>query len=138
MTGYIVAGVCVAGLLAAVIGGCCRKYTMKFDTNGVAFDEEIKDVKARRGQEISLPELSSSKHEFLGWFLDPACTEKFDGKMRGDVTLYAGWKSNTATDKYHEDFLGLVEALLSDSNNCLNHNDLIYNAVLKTLPPNIR
>ena len=92
MIGYVVAGVCVAGLLAAVIGGCCRKYTMKFDTNGVAFDEEIKDVKARRGQEISLPELSSSKHEFLGWFLDPACTEKFDGKMRGDVTLYAGWK----------------------------------------------
>ncbi len=92
MIGYIVAGVCVAGLLAAVIGGCCRKYTIEFDTNGVAFDEEIKDVKARRGQEISLPELSSSKHEFLGWFLDPACTEKFEGKMRGDVTLYAGWK----------------------------------------------
>ncbi|MBQ8177679.1 MAG: InlB B-repeat-containing protein [Clostridia bacterium] len=89
---YIVLGVCVVGLLVAVIGGCCRKYTMKFDTNGVAFDEEITPIKARKGQEIELPELSSSKHEFLGWFLDPACTEKFEGKMRGDVVLYAGWK----------------------------------------------
>ncbi len=92
MVGYIVVGVCVAGLLAGVIGGCCRKYTMKFDTNGVAFDEEVAPIKARKGQEVELPELSSSKHEFLGWFLDPACTEKFEGKMPGDVVLYAGWK----------------------------------------------
>ena len=34
---------------------------------------------------------------------------------------------------YHDKFLGLVEALLSDSNNCLNDNDLILDAVLESL-----
>ncbi len=89
---YIALGVCVVGLIGAVIGGICRKYTIKFDTNGVKFDEEIAPIKARKGKEVDLPELTSQKHEFLGWFLDAACTEKFDGKMKGDAVLYAGWK----------------------------------------------
>ena len=94
MVGWIIVGVCVAGLLAAIIGACCRKYTMTFDTNGVKFDEEIVAIKARKGQQIYLPELISSKHEFLGWFYDKACTEKFDSEKmpNGNVKLYAGWK----------------------------------------------
>lgn len=92
MIGWIVFGVCVAGLIIAIIGVSCRKYKMTFDTNGVPFDEEIAPIKARKGQEVELPELTSSKHEFLGWFTDRACTEKFEGKMPGDIVLYAGWK----------------------------------------------
>ena len=93
MEAWIVLGVCVAGLIIAIIGVSCRKYKMTFDTNGVPFDEEILPIKARKGQEITLPELSSDKHEFLGWFTDAACTQKFDSnKMPGDVVLYAGWK----------------------------------------------
>lgn len=92
MIGWIVFGVCVLGLIIAIIGVSCRKYTMSFDTNGVKFDEEIISIKARKGQEVALPELISSKHEFLGWFTDKECTQKFEGKMPGDVKLYAGWK----------------------------------------------
>lgn len=92
MIGWIVFGVCVAGLIIAIIGVSCRKYKMTFDTNGVAFDEEIEAIKARKGQEVVLPELASDKHEFLGWFTDKACTKKFEGAMPGDVVLYAGWK----------------------------------------------
>ena len=93
MIGWIVFGICVAGLLIAIIGVSCRKYKMTFDTNGVHFDEEVAPIKARKGQEIYLPELSSDKHEFLGWFTDVACTQKFDSnKMTGDIVLYAGWK----------------------------------------------
>ena len=36
-------------------------------------------------------------------------------------------------DTPHSDFFGLVEALLSTSNNCLNHNDLIFDAVMESL-----
>lgn len=39
----------------------------------------------------------------------------------------------TEPDGYHDKFLGLVEALLSDTNNALNDNDLILDAVLESL-----
>lgn len=39
----------------------------------------------------------------------------------------------SAPGGYHDKFMGLVEALLSDSNNCLNDNDLILDAVLESL-----
>ena len=42
------------------------------------------------------------------------------------------------TDEYHSDFLGLTEALLSDSNNCLNNSDVIFDAVIETLTANKR
>lgn len=37
--------------------------------------------------------------EFTGWYLDAACTQKADATMTltGNVTVYAGWKSNTVS-----------------------------------------
>lgn len=45
---------------------------------------------------------------------------------------------NDDDDHLHNDFLGLVEALLSDENNCLNDTNLIYNAVRESLTSNKR
>ena len=75
-----------------------RKARKKYDKENFKYQsvcfkiEEIEAIKARKGQEIVLPELASDKHEFLGWFTDKACTQKFEGAMPGDVVLYAGWK----------------------------------------------
>ena len=44
------------------------------------------------------------------------------------------WEKESASDTgLHNDFLGLVEALLSDSNSCLNDSDLIFDAVMESL-----
>ena len=42
----------------------------------------------------------------------------------------------TPGDELHDDFLGLVEALLSTNTNCLNDSDVIYNAVRATISMN--
>ena len=77
-------------------------------------------------------------YTFIGWYRDAACTLgwNFDTDYpTSNMTLYAGWKETTPSqgEQMHSDFMGLVEALLSDSNNCLNHSDLIFDAVIESL-----
>ena len=78
-------------------------------------------------------------YTFNGWYTDAECTSgwNFDvDKPISNMTLYGGWEKVEAADpgdQYHNDFMGLVEALLSKSNNCLNHNDLIFDAVMESL-----
>jgi len=80
-----------------------------------------------------------NEYTFIGWYRDAACTLgwNFDTDYpTSDMTLYAGWEEYTPPsqgDQMHSDFMGLVEALLSDSNNCLNDNDLIFDAVIESL-----
>ncbi len=107
-----VAGVVVLGVIIAVLCVVLKKYTMTFNTNGVKFNEEILPIKARKGQTIYLPELISPKHEFLGWFYDKKCTQKFEGEkmIKGDVVLYAGWKkkkekNNVANTLNYTDYI---------------------------------
>lgn len=114
MIPWIVFGVCVAGLIIAIIGVSCRKYKMSFKTNGVRFDEEIETIKARKGQKIYLPELISSKHEFLGWFTDAACTNKFDSEKMpgGDIVLYAGWKAKKQKEQPQPQAMSYTDYIL--------------------------
>ena len=77
-------------------------------------------------------------YTFIGWYIDSGCTSawNFDtDRPTADMTLYGGWEKTAAPegDDYHSDFMGLVEALLSDSNNCLNHSNVVFNAVMQSL-----
>lgn len=72
-------------------------------------------------------------YTFTGWYRDSSGTLAWNFEtdtVDSNTTLYAGWRSNSANDEYHTDFFGLVEALLSESNNCLNDSDVIFNAVM--------
>ena len=63
----------------------------------------------------------------MGWNFDT-------DKAYSDMTLYGAWKEdNDEPEGYHNDFMGLVEALLSTSNNCMNDNDLIFDSVMESL-----
>ncbi len=44
------------------------------------------------------PVATRQGYEFTGWYLDPNCTNKADSSivLRGDTTVYAGWKAGTA------------------------------------------
>ena len=81
--------------------------------------------------------ITKEGYTFIGWYRDASCTIgwNFDtDHPTSDMTLYAGWeKTAPSQEEMHSDFMGLVEALLSDSNNCLNDNDLIFDAVIESL-----
>ncbi len=112
--GWIIVGVCVVGLIAAVLGAVLRKYKLTFDTNGVKFNEEIEEIKARKGQKVYLPELISPKHEFLGWFYDKECTEKFDAEKmpKGNFVLYAGWKKKKEKSQAQPNVLNYTDYIM--------------------------
>ncbi len=113
------------------------QYTITFQpNNGTAGSS----VTVEQGLLIPRPELPvRDGYTFIGWYTDQACTMgwNFDtDKPTFDMTLYGGWEKVTTPspgDDYHNDFMGLVEALLSDSNNCLNDNDLIFDSVMESL-----
>ena len=67
-------------------------YTVTFDTNGGT----MADVEQRvtGGNTLTAPEVSKSGYDFLGWYTDVACTQKFDFNatpISSNITLYAKW-----------------------------------------------
>lgn len=111
-------------------------YTITFIPNNGAANSVIT---VEEGTLIPRPTLPTREgYTFTGWYTNEACTAgwNFDtDRPIANMTLYGGWEktSSTGQDEMHDDFLGLVEALLSDSNNCLNDNDLIFDAVMESL-----
>ena len=113
------------------------KYSITFKANNGTADSE---VVVEEGSLIPRPEIPTRDgYVFTGWYSDVQCTTawNFDiDKPASDMILYAGWeedKNEGSGSAYHSDFLGLVEALLSDSNNCLNNSDVVFDAVIESL-----
>ena len=81
-------------------------------------------------------------YTFLGWYKDASLMLPWNFEsdiVEANIILYAKWKNNNAsTDEYNQDFLGLVDALLSQNPGCLNESDIIYEAVLESLTNNKR
>ncbi|MBO5907106.1 MAG: InlB B-repeat-containing protein [Clostridia bacterium] len=112
------------------------EYTVTFNANNGTSNTQITVIEGSLVQRPALP--VKEGYTFIGWYTDSACTKawNFDtDRPSSDMTLYGGWEKTAATnpDGYHSDFMGLVEALLSEENNCLNHVDLIYDAVMESL-----
>ncbi len=112
-----------------------KTYTITFKPGNGAADTT---VTVEEGNHIPRPPLPTREgYTFIGWYTDSALTHgwNFDTDVpTSNLTLYGGWeKAPTTSDEAHGDFLGLVEALLSESNNCLNHSDVIFNAVMESL-----
>ena len=113
------------------------KFTVTFVANN---GSGTTTAEVEEGMVIPRPEAPTREgYIFIGWYTDEACTMgwNFDiDKPTSDMTLYGGWEKEQAPspdDEYHSDFLGLVEALLSNTNNCLNDNDLIFDSVMESL-----
>lgn len=82
-----------------------NEYAVTLDAMGGTFDDgkETRNVKATFGSELGeLPEPSYEGYEFLGWYLDAACTEQLvrsgdatDERpamvFSEDITLHAKW-----------------------------------------------
>ena len=112
-------------------------HTITFKPNNGDADST---VTVETGTLIPRPALPTRDgYTFIGWYTDAECTMgwNFDTDFAtSDMTLYGGWeKTETPSqgEEYHSDFMGLVEALLSNSNSCLNDNDLIFDAVMESL-----
>ena len=108
------------------------EYTITFQPNN---DTPNTTVTVDYGTLIPIPQPPiKSGYVFIGWYTDVQCTKawNFDtDRPETNMTLYAGWeKESTSSNEMHGDLLGLVEALLSTTNNCLNHSNIIFNAVM--------
>lgn len=113
-----------------------EKYTITFKPNNGSADSTT-EVEA--GTLIPRPTLPKRDgYTFIGWYTDAECTQGWNFDIdtpTADMTLYGGWEkaSDSGDSGYHSDFMGLVEALLSTNSNCMNNNDMIYNAVMASL-----
>ena len=110
-------------------------YTITFKPNNGGADST---ATVEEGTLIPRPPLPTRDgYAFIGWYTDSEYTNgwNFDTDFpTSNMTLYGGWeKASNPSDEAHNDFLGLVEALLSASNNCLNDNDLIFDSVMESL-----
>ncbi len=111
------------------------EYTITFQPNN---GTSVTTTTVIEGELIPRPPLPTRDgYTFAGWYTDSACTMgwNFDtDKAYSNMTLYGAWKEdNDEPEGLHNDFMGLVEALLSTSNNCMNYNDLIFDAVMESL-----
>lgn len=89
-----VAGIVVLAVIITVLINVFGKRSISFKTGKVKFTAEIPAIKARKGAEIVLPQLSSQYYDFMGWYYDAACTERACiTKMTADnLVLHAGWR----------------------------------------------
>ena len=106
--------VCMA--LGILLSGCDQTpYTVSFEGN---YDgsQEIADVTVTSGQKLSQTETPvRDGYVFLGWYTDAGLTTPWDlqkDKVKGDLTLYAGWDKDTgdsfATSTNDKDFSSLL------------------------------
>lgn len=112
-----------------------EEYTITFEPNNGSASTT---VTVEEGTLIPRPAtITREGYTFIGWYRDEDCTLgwNFDTDYpTASMTLYAGWeKSSSSSEQMNSDFMGLVEALLSDSNNCLNNSDLIFDSVMESL-----
>ena len=112
-----------------------EEYTITFEPNNGSASTT---VAVEEGTLIPRPAtITREGYTFIGWYSDVSCTLgwNFDTDYpTASMTLYAGWeKSSSSSEQMNSNFMGLVEALLSDSNNCLNNSDLIFDSVMESL-----
>ena len=112
-----------------------EEYTITFEPNNGSASTT---VAVEEGTLIPRPAtITREGYIFIGWYSDVSCTLgwNFDTDYpTASMTLYAGWeKSSSSSEQMNSNFMGLVEALLSDSNNCLNNSDLIFDSVMESL-----
>ncbi len=72
--------------------------TVTFETNG---GTTISPITRAFGTAINLPRYKTAKegYTFTGWYLDADCTMPAkNGKLTGDITLYAGWYADTTAE----------------------------------------
>lgn len=82
------------------------EFTATFDANGGKWsdDETIKQIVVKNGSRLKAYEPLpvneddyGDSMEFTGWYRDAGCTEEynFTALVKGDLTLYAGWHSES-------------------------------------------
>lgn len=89
-------------------------YTIRFETGG---GKAVKEIRAKEGDLIELPDTEKIGYEFLGWRRDTGRRHKVPNRIRvtQDLTLYAAWRAKdntpyllhifyeTTDGKYYED-----------------------------------
>jgi len=78
----------------------------EFALNSLDIDEFFVEESVVYGANVQpLPPAPTKEgYTFTGWYLDEACTQKYNGTtITSDMKLYAGWKINTYTVTFNSD-----------------------------------
>ena len=106
LIGWICLGVILFVALVALLIIFLNKRTIKFNANGIAFEnEEFGEIKAYVGEKIKLPIPFAQGYEFLGWYYDKECTQKANLTKMGakSLVLYAKWKEHHVNAQNNND-----------------------------------
>lgn len=93
----IIIVVCIAVILLVVALDLRNPgFTITFDSKG---GTDVAPQNQMYGQLLEAPEEPTREgYEFTGWYLDPACDEKWNQDadiVENDFTLYAGWEKKS-------------------------------------------
>ena len=93
----IIIVVCIAVILVVVALDLRNPgFTITFDSKG---GTDVAPQNQMYGQLLEAPEEPTREgYEFTGWYLDPACDEKWNQDadiVENDFTLYAGWEKKS-------------------------------------------
>jgi len=115
------AGMLLALTMAASCAACNKQgsdedtltvtYNYNYDGAPAAKEEKIKESDV--ADELSAPE--RERYEFTGWYIDAACSKKFDFEeaLYEDVTIYAGWKQTVALVTFDYNYDGAEDSSVS-------------------------
>lgn len=77
------------------IWGDAPRCTVTFDPNGgILAGKNTSEQRSNDSIQYTPDDPTREGHFFLGWYQDPACTQRWDFHdwVTGDMTLYAGWR----------------------------------------------
>ncbi|MBR2103680.1 MAG: InlB B-repeat-containing protein, partial [Bacteroidales bacterium] len=101
-----------------------KQYTITYNTNGGSAINETNTLKRDYNSAIPKPsDPSKTGNTFKGWFADSDCTTPCDftnGKVTGDITLYAKWEVNTYTITFNSNGGSHVDPITQDYNSAID------------------
>lgn len=97
--------------------------TVTFDPNGgVLAGKTTSEQRSNDSVQYKPDDPTREGHYFLGWYKDPACTQRwdFDDWVTGDMTLYAGWRILNYTIFFDSAGGSAIDPIIQDYGTTIN------------------
>ncbi len=97
--------------------------TVTFDPNGgVLAGKTTSEQRSNDSVQYKPDDPTREGHYFLGWYKDPACTQRWDFSdwVTGNMTLYAGWRANSYTITFDTDGGSAIDPIIQNYGTTIN------------------
>ena len=96
--------------------------TVTFNANGGTLTGAATSSEQQNAPIAQPADPTRTGHTFLGWYQDPACTQRWDFSnwVTGDMTLYAGWRILDYTITFDTDGGSAIDPITQDYGTTIN------------------